>query len=344
MSAAAGLGAPVLFDLALASGKYTAESRNNAVNVTGTLSLSDRFSRLAWAGGGGTMSSWLDAVQDLNAASFSTTGSGHNSFLLGTSHLGTNYFKGPVCEVAIYSAALTGTDVANYLTYSLAKWGALGSPIVMSTSGNSADSNSTNATNTIAGTPATNDVIVAHVTVSGASSSVITPPAGEGWALIVRSDDAPTGSGTSAAVYWKRWGTGSTDNTSVAFTGTVGNMRLALTRLRGCKTSGNPFTASAATTNNGSVTTVTAPTATGAAQQRTLRFYSVSANTVALTPAAGVNAGGVLYTSAFTAGVDGASAATESTTDANPTGTASATASATTANGSCAITVTFTAV
>lgn len=340
-----GLSSVVMFDASLTAGKYVNEFRNNSVNVAGTLGMQDRFSRYAFIAGGGSASSYIDSVLDVNGGSFSTTAAGQNSFLLGTSHLGTNYWKGLISEIAIYSALLNGTDVANYLTYSLAKWGGLGGPLVMGVSAISTDTNATGATATVPGTAATNDVIVAHVTITnenGAASSV-SPPAGEGWSIIASTSDS-AGTDCTCVIYWKRWGTGSTDNTSVAFTGTSGNMRLVLTRLRGCKTSGNPYTDATGANGGGAGTgtTLTAPTANGGSQKRVLRFYSGSATSATIT-ANGMAAtyGGASY--GFTAGVDGACAAGDAMLDSNPTGTATATSSATLANGWAAITVSFTA-
>lgn len=286
---------------------------------------------------------YVDNVLEINNASLTHTFTIIDRMLCGAAWNLAIPFDGTIAEFSVTGAAWSAGDVSSYQTYSTNKWGGTGSPQIMGVSAISTDTNGTGATATVPGSPATNDVIVAHVTVTGAPSS-ISPPSGEGWTSIATTTDS-AGSTTTVAVYWKRWGTGSTDNTSVSFTGTAGNMRLVLSRLRGCKTSGNPYTASA-TGNGGGAgtgTTLTAPTATGASQQRVMRFYSQSAsaaNCAVNTPQASTY-GGASY--AFTAGVDGACACGDYTKTATPVGTETATSSGTLTNGWAACTVTFTA-
>lgn len=219
--------------------------------------------------------------------------------------------------------------------------GAPATPVLANVSAMSTDTNATGATNTVPGSPATNNIIEAHITIAGSSASVITPPAGEGWTLATRGDDT-AGSGCTCATYWKRWGSGSTDNTSIAFTGTLGNMRLVLKRITGCKTSGNPYTdaTSGGGGGAGTGTTMTAPTATGGTNKLVVRNFSGSAAAASGTPDSGTVAySGASY--AFTAGVDGHCSSSSTNSNSNPTGTATGTSTVALSNGWAASTLSY---
>lgn len=214
-------------------------------------------------------------------------------------------------------------------------------PVWESVGSISTDTNATGATASVSGTPATNDILLAHVTITNSSTSTITAPSGEGWTLVARGDDT-AGSDCTCAVYWKRWGTGSTDNTSIAFTGTAGNMRLVISRVSGVNVTtafGAGEKASANGAGTGTDIKATAPSVTSdGADRLVMRFYSGSAGTMNFSSiaATGRYSGGSY---AFTAGVDGACAGGTATAGAGSTGTTDATASATLANGWAAVTV-----
>lgn len=104
--------------------KIEAQESNSAVVVTGANAITDGNRRLAWIVGGGTASAYVDASLEINGATFVTSISGLDQFLVGTSQLGTLGWKGVLTEIVVYSDKKNATDWGNYRTYSAAKWGA----------------------------------------------------------------------------------------------------------------------------------------------------------------------------------------------------------------------------
>lgn len=220
--------------------------------------------------------------------------------------------------------------------------GKAATPVWESSGSISTDTNATGATASVSGTPNTNDILLAHVTITNSSTSTISPPSGEGWSIVARADDTAN-SDCTCAVYWKRWGSGSTDNTSIAFTGTAGNMRLVITRVSGAHTSGDPFSAGEKATNSGggagtgttlTPATVTADGDSSMGDRLVFQFYSGSATAANISSTTSTTRySGASY--AFTAGVDGCCAMSSIALAGGATSdpTATATCSGTLTNG-----------
>lgn len=198
----------------------------------------------------------------------------------------------------------------------------------------SPDVNSTNATASTSGTPSSGETLLAHVTIVGSAASVIGFDGTEGWTL-VRRHDTPN---MTVAVYRKRWGSGGTDVTSIAFTGTAGNMRLIVTRVSGAAVS--PVTDSAGGGNGIDDANLISPTATGAANQLVMRFYGAAGTGQQIdTPG---TAAYETTAAIWTAGLDGAMAMSYETSSANPVGTETATLSVSVTDSKAAVTVVLT--
>jgi hypothetical protein len=224
------------------------------------------------------------------------------------------------------SSACAAGEAGSYRAASGAGPGPGPVPTVAAIGSISSNTSATGATCATNGTPASGDLVVVLVAVVGATST-ITPPSGEGWTLA----DSATSSGNLAtcAVYWKRWGSGSTDNTSIAFTGTGGNMRAVALTISGAKASGTPYSAGEhASSGGGSAgTTATAPTVTTDDVNRlVLRFFVANPNAGNVSAVSDTSVfSGSSY--AFTAGTDGATACSKLTPGAGATGTGTATIS-----------------
>ena len=89
---------------------------------------------------------------------------------------------------------------------------------------------------------ATGDIILMHVGSRVTGTLTLTPPASQGWTKITETERIV--SGALDVCYWKRWGSGDTDDTTPTFTlsaaGALWNA--TATVWRGCKSSGNPYT------------------------------------------------------------------------------------------------------
>ncbi len=126
-----------------------------------------------------------------------------------------------------------------------------------------ADANGTTATPDASGLGlAANDILIAHCHLVSASDGVFaSAPAGEGWTR--KQDKEDTGGNNSAtSIFWKRWGSGSTDDSTPSFTAAAGSLACVLTVWRGCKTSGDPLSTTAGVNNGSSGTTITGGSAT----------------------------------------------------------------------------------
>ncbi len=162
----------------------------------------------------------------------------------------------PTGSTAAYQATASGLCANGWTTVSVALQGESSVPIIESVSAISADVNSPNASNTIVGTPSAGEIVFAHIVNGGnavGADPAFTPPPGEGWQTdpLLRST-SQTLFDSTCQVFWKRWGSGSIDNTSVTFTGTTGNSRLVLMRVSGCVASGAPFTSAATASDDAS--------------------------------------------------------------------------------------------
>jgi hypothetical protein len=203
-------------------------------------------------------------------------------------------------------------------------------PTVAAIGAISTNTNATGATAVTNGTPSSGDLVVVEIIVvdgSAGAGSTITPPSGHGFTLVdsaISSD-----SNCKIAVYWKRWGAGNTDATSMAFTGTSGNMRATAITISGAVATGTPYSAGehAAASSSSSGTTATAPTVTTDNTNRlVLRFFACAASTVNVSAVSDTSVfSGASY--AFTSGVDGAMACAKLTPGSGSTGTGTATLS-----------------
>jgi hypothetical protein len=193
----------------------------------------------------------------------------------------------PSGSTAVFSATGSTTSVNGWTAISMAFEGDSSVPVVQSVSAISADVDSPSPTNTIMGTPAAGEIIVAHLVNGGSADDTnpaYTPPVGEGWqtdpAIRITSQ---TANDSSSQVFWKRWGAGFTDNTVVTFTGTTGNARLVLTRLSGCVPSGAPFASASASSDDASndMGVTTPALAVPEDVSLVLRFYAATPEVVA---------------------------------------------------------------
>lgn len=126
-----------------------------------------------------------------------------------------------------------------------------------------ADGNTTSATPDFSGLGlASGDILVVCTHLVSAGDGVFSSaPAGEGWTR--KQDIEDTGGNNSAmSVYWKRWGSGSTDDTTPTFTAGAGSMSAIGSVWRGCKAAGDPMPATAGTNHGASGTTLTGADAT----------------------------------------------------------------------------------
>lgn len=198
-------------------------------------------------------------------------------------------------------------------------------PVVAGVSAISTNVSATGASNTVPGTPSKDDVVLAHVSVVGTNPSTISPPAGEGWVLIHYA--VSSGGNAGLAVYWKRWGAGYTDNTSVSFTGTSGNMRLVLVRVINCMWAGVPANGAAISSSSANGTTFTAPSVPMVDKGLVFRFFTggiTVGSAGSVTPDSGTQQyGGASYS--WTAGNDGCCACGTASSSAGSTGTVTAT-------------------
>lgn len=158
-------------------------------------------------------------------------------------------------------------------------------------------------------TPLNNDVVFIHVQASGtAANTVFTPPAGEGFSAVVGANGYDTtASDSRGQVFWKRWGTGDTDNTNIVFTSSTANARITATVVRGMSTTYTPHGATLIGSGQAMTPTLIAPSANVPVNGLLMRFYSGAATTIDLTTSETAIYQGVSY--AWTAGTDGAMAA-----------------------------------
>ena len=195
-------------------------------------------------------------------------------------------------------------------------------PVFMGSGAASPDINSPSATASTDAPPAAGDILVAHITIIGTPGAVI-PPAGEGWAV----GDTANSSGGNAACYvlWKRWGSGATDNTTITFTGTAGNMRLVISRIRGCRATGDPFSSTAGSGGTVLTETAIAPSAAGGSRRLVMRFFSAARSSVPNANVASPTAayGGPSFS--WSVGLDGACCAGYAVSNSDPVGTSLAT-------------------
>lgn len=146
--------------------------------------------------------------------------------------------------------------------------------------------NGSSATATLLNTAYKDDIIVAHVMIAGGSDgATATAPVGEGWTQKTTVEDT-TNQNSVTVIFWKRWGSGSTDNLSCTFTSSSGTCTVQLTRIKYCYWVGDPFEAVA--TNHGSGTTLTAPTVTSGGSDRLwLKFFNAVAPVTNISAVAG---------------------------------------------------------
>jgi hypothetical protein len=185
------------------------------------------------------------------------------------------------------TATASATPVNGWTTFSLALEGD-GSltPSVLAVSAISTNTNAQDATNTVPGTPATDNIVLAQFCNVAASAPVFTPPAGEGWSLITQIE-TQSGANSKSALYWKRWGAGGqTDNTVVTFASNGGNSRLVLTLIENAKTTGNPYGSEAFVAQCDDASADMASTSPSAAialaQSAVVRFYMATAPGISL--------------------------------------------------------------
>lgn len=278
---------------------------------------------MSYCSGGGTITTYVNGLADPSGATCGQTLSGSNRFVLGlNTAVGAAPFAGQIVEVAIYSAKLVESDDDDWREYIKGRW--LWSPTIVGITAISTNTNSSSATSqTLPLTPDTGDLLFAHVAVTDGSGTSVTPPSGEGWSLI---DTGTSGSGgTIAKIYWKRWGAGDTDNTTSAFTGTAGNMRVTITVVRDGKSSGTPYAVSANAGSSSSGTTATAPAVTSPGAARLLLRFFTASGTATNVSATSENARYSGSSYGFTSGVDGCMGMSSLVVGSGDTGTATAT-------------------
>lgn len=130
---------------------------------------------------------------------------------------------------------------------------------------------------------ATNDILLMTVQSRIGGTVSVTLPSGEGWTLIAESERIVAGA--LEATYWKRWGAGSTDDTTPTFTLSTSGLSWAVlcSVWRGCKTSGNPYTVTPVRVDHAANNTLTAGllgAAPGASSRTVWIFQSTDDNTL----------------------------------------------------------------
>lgn len=124
------------------------------------------------------------------------------------------------------------------------------------------------------------DVLIAHAATKITGTITVSPPAGEGWTQIATLNEA----NVTNTWWWKRWGSGDTDDTTPTFTSSTGGVwDVMVTVVGGCKTTGDPFSQASSVASLASSTTLTSPVVSSTVGSATLTlwfFYGFDDNTL----------------------------------------------------------------
>lgn len=122
----------------------------------------------------------------------------------------------------------------------------------------------------------TNDIVIVFATTLYRAGSGFSAPGGQGWSSASDVTNNPTAPILRTQVFWKRWGSGSTDDLTptFSFSGAGDELKMiAAFTMKDCITTGNPFEDIESTTGE-DLETLTAPSATSSGSGRTvLRLY-----------------------------------------------------------------------
>jgi hypothetical protein len=167
-------------------------------------------------------------------------------------------------------------------------YGALRRPIAPLLVGVSAmvdtDGGSDNLTPTIA-SPSTNSIILAVATRVGGSANIIAPGS-QGWTEFA-NEGISTLEDAELSIFWKRWGSGATDDTTPTFTDDTGGgsdwpWSMVCTTWDNCITTGDPYE-SAHGGANGTGTVLTAPSVANNGIARTAFWVFIAEGSSSLT-------------------------------------------------------------